>query len=187
MAMRVKFKVDGPTIDVARFESLLVEGMSRLWDDSIAEFVRAVALSDTIHVNTGMSVASVAPLARQVRLFSEVMAAASGGIESKAGGSVLGSRGSNITRSKEAGRRLGEDAFSIIYPKAGNQTMSFEFRITVFQYFLNESSNNYSGSLNYQTIDKGRAALRAFFIDNKFNSEYFPRTEKWLRLRSWVK
>jgi hypothetical protein len=186
MVFNIKFRADGPEIDVKKFERLLSEGYTRLWKDSIAEFVRAVALSNTIHVDTGMSVASVAPLGRQVRLFTQVMNAAGGG-KPKAGGELLGQRGSKIQKSKAAGVRLGEDAYSIRYPTAQNQTMFFEFNIVVLQYFLHESSSNFSGSLNYETLDKGRTALRKYFLDNKFNPDYFPATEKWLRLRTWVK
>ena len=180
MVVQIKFKVDGPEIDVKKFERLLAEGYRRLWEDSIAEFVRAVALSGIIHVDTGMSVASVAPLGRQVKLFTQVLAEAT---TRNRGGPAKPKKG----KSKRAGIKLGEDAYSITFPTTSSQTMSFEFKIVVLQYFLHESfANGFSGSFNYKTLDRGRVALRTFFLANKFNPEYFPATEKWLRLRSWV-
>ena len=192
MVMRVKMRVNGPDVDISAFQTEMIKGMTRLWDDSIAEFVREVAFALAPHIDTGMSIASLAPLGARVKLRSQIMAAASAGSKgTKSGGRFLGASGTagrGFTKSISMGERLGENAFSIKYPTLGNYTLDFEFHIVVLQHFLHESySNGASNSLNLKTIDKGRVALRKYFIANKRNPKYLPVTRKWLRLSSWVK
>ena len=193
MVLQVKLRVDGPEIDLEAYKKEAVDGMSRLWKDSIEAFVKEMAFSlmfEYNHVDTGMTVASLGPLAAKVRFRSMLMT----GIKAKSngpksGGQFLGARGSagsGFVKSIAMGERLGEDAFTIKMPTANDMSMDFEFRIVVLQHFLHEGAN-WKGGKGMKSIDRSRVAMRRFFLENKNNPKYKPETRKWLRQRSWVK
>lgn len=173
----------------AQIERELIEALTYLWEDSTRAFVAAIVASESIHIDTGMSFATLLPLAKKVKLLDLVMAGIPVG---KVGGKY--NPGSNWPKAgeyktAEHGKILGKKAYKLRFGTAKNPTFIFEFDIVVLQYYLHETglANNSTGA--WHSLDIGKAAFLDFF-HNHFDA-YMPKigeiivreTRKWRKTR----
>ncbi len=135
----------------------------KLWKRCVGEFVKEV--SKHVAIDTGMSMASLMPLAAKVRLASFLRSKISG----MSKGHKKGYTDKNFqyhpdrNRSKTLGERLGSDAYNLSFGSPLSPDLTFSFDIVVLQYWLHESKSNYSGSGHWQSIKKGeRVFLRTW-------------------------
>ena len=142
------------------------ENLIRLWKDCIKEFIYIV--SENIAVDTGMSMASLYPLATKVRL-GTLIESLSHGFGPKIGHKNLtGKFASNNARykSRELGKRLGNQAYKLSFGVPKNPELVFEFEIVVFQYFLHENGLGLNSNNIWNTLEKGKLAFVKYWEDN---------------------
>lgn len=153
--------------DMTLFVSKLLENMTKLWHDATAEFVKAVAVSDLIHVDTGMSKSSLLPLARAVKMVSKI--------------TITPERANVAGKTAALGEKIGEKAFTLKFGTAANPIYVFEFKILVYQYFLHErtGAGRASNSLDYRSLEVGQEAFRGYIQNNA--AEYIPKLKDWIR------
>lgn len=110
--------------------------LSALWRQGIRDFVRAVITG--IHIDTGMSRASLLPLAGAVRIRNEVGPLTEGGRTRKGVTFIGGGYDPEAIKSTRLGIQLGRDAYSIEVGTASQAIMRFRFDIVVFQHLFHE-------------------------------------------------
>lgn len=135
----------------------------KLWQACIREFV--IETTRHIAIDTGMSAASLVPLAAKVRLASFLRAQIAGGVKRPArrGYTDMNFQYSpDALKSRAHGERLGRDAYKISFGTPLAPNLSFEFEIVVLQHLLHESVANYKRSHNWESLEKGKKA----FIDS---------------------
>ena len=160
---KMKVMIDRPrrVVEVERMYKYAHNGLIRLWKDCIRAFVRE--LSNHIMIDTGMSYASILPLAATVRIREEIEAGMIGLGSPKSGfKNLTGNFASNNARfkSKTLGEQLGREAFTIKFGTPHNPELTFTFHLVVFQYYLHEEyrGGNYVSS-NWRSIPKAQAAF----------------------------
>lgn len=161
--------------DIQAWSSAYYANMVELWKTCIQAFVEAIMISNVIRLETGMSRASLLPLARAVDLHYQIIGqpAAYRGWTGPVGGYHRGQ-----PKSPELGIHLGEKAFNVDYGLGGNfpltegvryagltGEMFFSYRIRVFQYRLYE--NGYRGIGPWNTMIIGKAAFKSAFKDQR--------------------
>lgn len=141
------------------------DGITRLWKDSIKAFLNETMKH--VNVDTGMSRASLVPLAAELRMKTVVL-------ESLKGRGPIGARlsgikdprfadNNNLVRSPGAGMRLGRKAYHINFPNRGKSPQwRFTFKIVVFQWYLHELGLA-PGTGPWNAIEKGRDAMVEYF------------------------
>ena len=162
--MQTSIKVKGlkPRVDV--FTKKLHTNMTRLWNDATKAFV--VEVIKHIHIDTGMSRMSIAPLGRAVRMLTVVKA-----FNSRNPGMGGPLRGPWPSRNQDLGEKLGQKpAFKLNFGSPARPVFYFEFDIKVFQYALHESE--------WQSLDKGREAFLDYLNTNAIR--YVPRLAEWI-------
>ena len=138
--------------------------LSHVWDECARAYLRAIVLSDVIKVDTGMSKASLLPLARLLRMYTEVKSSIS------SQGSKKGSFDINGTWHKAGLRSMAEGEASnqlraghnLLHGSSKRMVFVFEFEITVWQYLLRDQ-NNIGEDRAWRTIEIGRAAFQEHF------------------------
>ena len=156
---------------------VLYKRLEKLWKRAIVDFVEATI--NKMSVDTGMSVATLLPLAKQVRAGGIVRAKMAGG-KHKGGFKNLNRRfKSNNARfkSREFGRTLGEKAYKIEFGDMGNIKFEFNFDIVAFQHYLRE--NNLSGYANTPAWNSLEAGKIAFLKRISTWKELVPSISKW--------
>ena len=160
------------SVDLAGFRVKMHRAMVRLWKGATWAFVDAITSPpfSYIHVDTGMSMASVIPLAEQLRKGRIIRGRIMSMNPSKAkiGYTTLhGGTNPRALRSRTHGERLGEDAYKLVFgdPATGGGWF-FEFRIVVSQYYFNESLSNSGNSKGWETIKNGQAAFKSYMNEN---------------------
>ena len=141
--------------------------LKHLWDDSARAFLRAIALSDIIKVDTGMSKASLLPLARYLRMYTEVR-----GTISPKRGQQKGSFNSggvwqpSIPRSIATGEASSAPraGYNLLYGSPKRMVFVFDFEIKVWQYLLHEQGLGKGAAWN--TIEVGREAFQDHLTNN---------------------
>jgi len=142
-----------------------------LWADAIGAFVESLANDNRVQVDTGMSKAQILPLARAVRMVGAVRATIHPRRASRKGYSELGGGwDASSERSMEHGEELGQDAFVITYGTPENPIMSFQFRLTVFQYWLHD--NGLGNQAAWGSVERAIAAMESFFESHKKGAKY---------------
>ena len=136
-------------------------GLMKLWRECIRAFVREA--TKYIIIDTGMSYASMLPLASQVRIRDEIELGMVGVGKPKPGfRNLTGGFASNNARfkSKSFGEELGTEAFTIKFGTPRRPELTFTFHLVVFQYYLHDQQRG-SGyvSSNWRTIPKAQAAF----------------------------
>lgn len=172
-------KVKGlkPNVDV--FSKRLHSNMTRLWNDATKAFLDELVKNDLVKVDTGMSRASLIPLARAVRMLTVVRASINPKVASKKGAfDMSGHYDSNGVRDIQHGIKLGEKAYKLNYGSERRPVFVFEFNIKVYQYWYNESFSNGTNSANWQSLEKGVAAFHDYIENNA--SLYVPRLAEWI-------
>ena len=160
---------------VQRITKLEHKKLSHLWDESARAFLRAIVLSDIIRVDTGMSKASLLPLARYLRMYTEVRSTISPKGDKKGAFDVDGAWHPEATRGTALGeasstRRAG---YNVLYGSPKRMVFVFDFEIRVWQYLIYEQGLGKGKA--WATIDTGRAAFQEY-LENNF---------KLFDLREW--
>jgi len=170
--MEVKFDRPVRRVNEQAVFRYVHNALIKLWKESIRAFVREAVKH--IHIDTGMSYASLMPLAAQVRLREEVGSALALTNPAKAGfKNLTGQFASNNARfkSKTFGEQLGREAFDIKFGTDKSPNLSFQFHIVVFQHFLHDEPRyQYSG--NWQSMSQARTAFLETFNTGIQNNEY---------------
>lgn len=162
----VRVKGLKPRVDV--FSKKLHANMTRLWNDATKAFITEV-LKD-VHIDTGMSRSSIAPLGRAVRMLTEVRAFSPQRVSRKGYTDMEGVYHSDVNRSANLGEKLGEKAFRLNYGSPARPVFRFVFNIRVYQYALHEPQ--------WQTLERGQEAFIAYLKSNAMN--YVPKLADWI-------
>lgn len=144
------------------------KGIEKLWKDAISEFVHKIINEDLIHVDSGMSRATILPLSRYVRGLYSVARAS---IQPKGGKRKKydpppGWNKEGDLKSIAHGERLGKDAFTVEIGDRRNPFCSFEFHIEVYQYFLHEHGLGRGHSVAWNSLPKAIGAFEDFIKQN---------------------
>lgn len=159
------------------FEKKLHENMSRLWRDSTKAFLEEIIKNDLIKVDTGMSRASLLPLARAVRMLTVVRASINPKSAPRKGYTPLdGSYNPTGVKSIAAGEKLGEKAYRLNFGSPKSPVFRFEFNIVVYQHWIHEV---YNADPNWKALEKGTAAFEAYLKDNALS--YVPKLAEWIQ------
>jgi hypothetical protein len=158
--MKVSLTVKAMTPRVDVFKRKLHTNMSRLWFHATREFVKEIIKDGVIHVDTGMSKSSVAPLGRAVRYLTEVRR-------------TIKPVRSFTNRNASLGEKAGENAFDLDYGTPDGQMYKFEFRIVVYQYRFWEHE--------WRSLERAGNAFETYLRDNAIN--YIPPLSEWFTQR----
>jgi hypothetical protein len=131
-----------------------------LWKDSLLAFLEATA--HNIVVDTGMSIASLYPLAAKVKFKTTLNAISPSKRIRKGHTKAYGDFANNNApfRSKALGERLGKDAYVFEFGTVDHPFLVFQFKIVVLQHFLNEQGlGNVPSPPVWQSLEAGREAF----------------------------
>lgn len=141
------------------------ESLIRLWKQSVEAFIKEA--SNHVHVDTGMSMASMQPLAANVRLASFLQQSLSGKGFRRGAYDINGQYRPDKNRSKAEGRRAGESAYELSFGTPKNTDLLFTFKIQVFQWKLHEVGEGRGNKGAWRALEHGKRA----FLDH-FNSNF---------------
>lgn len=161
----IRTKRTGPRSTRGQIYKYIHNKLIRLWKESVAEFVRVAA--QEVAIDTGMSKASLEPLAANIGLASALAESARGMGAAPARGSfdLEGNWHPDRMRSKAAGRREGKKAYRLTFGTPVRPEMIFTFKIVVWQYKIHELGM--FGNDPWNSLGKGRDAFLGYF-----NREY---------------
>jgi len=163
----------------------VTEIYQQLWRDAARVFVLATA--EAMAVDTGMSVASLRPLAAQFRIKNILVAQFSGfgpkfhgyNYEGKGGGnSTLNERhdGAKGHKSMRRGEQMGGEgkAYKISFGSKSRLLMTFTFRAVVYQHILWDIRK-------WNSLEAGKAAMQLYLDKNINKAEYnvVPLIARW--------
>jgi len=135
------------------------------WRKSVRAFIETA--SSQLAIDTGMSVAQFAPLAKEVRIQNIIKGAITGALPRKNSYHGTGQfQGVGTTRSSAHGEILGRKAYDLSFGTPANPNFIFNFRIVVLQYYLHENGLATPDSYQYESLKLGQDAFL-----NTFNRE----------------
>ncbi len=136
--------------------------LTKLWDGAVRAYLRAIALSDIMGIDTGMSKASLLPLARAVRMYTEVRGSITDTKKKKGAFDITGKWDGSADRSIAAGEASSrrKAGYNLLYGSPKRPVLKFEFEITVWQFLVNENGNGKVAA--WDTLEVGRAAFLDF-------------------------
>jgi len=148
-------------IDETRVYKAIYRDLKRYWKEACQIFIETIATH--IHVDTGMSLGSVLPVAEELRMKTRFLQAMRGFGPSKSGhkkayGPFADNNG--LRKSYASGVKLGQRAYELKYGTHGDPGFVFTFLIKVLQYYLHENGLATGGSWN--TMFEGEKAMEAF-------------------------
>lgn len=156
--------------------------LSRLWHDASQEFI--LTALNQISVDTGMSAATLLPLAQKVNLRSAVAAAIQGkGPNFRKRQKYRGGPGfpsSGEFKSRALGERMGQAAYKFEVGTDRKPIFIMTFDIVVFQYFLHESFENSNVSKDWQSLDQAKDAMLKFIENNWMHYVDKQKFSHWL-------
>lgn len=164
VAVKISLDFIPPRPNKAKALKIVHIQIQKLWRDSVRSFLRAVALEGIIKVRSGMSMASLLPLARSVRMMSAIQSKISSErVREKFRPYYPGGKGTSAQGLKSIahGNRLGEDAFIFETGTPQTPVFIFEFEIRVFHYFINE--NGLGPTPAWNSLKIGREAFLQTF------------------------
>lgn len=148
------------------FVKALHKNFERLWFDASRVAVRKMATPEVIKVLTGMSKASLLPLSRKLRIFTEVRSSIHPQSRPRQGyWDISGNFVSSGTQSIAQGERLGQRAFILDTGSPTDFKFKFEFHIVVYQYLLHENGF-VKGSGPWNSLGQGYFAFETFIHEN---------------------
>ena len=130
--------------------------LKQLWRDCVKEFILSTV--DVMKIDTGMSVASLAPLAARVRLKTLILETARGRGPRKGLTNLDGSYEPTRYKSKAEGQRLGQTAYALEFGTPSAPNLEFKFDIVVFQHQFHEPT--------WQSLKNGEQAFINYFEQN---------------------
>jgi len=145
----------------------LTQRLNRFWRHAIRVFIKTAVDALKEDRDTGMTVASFRPAAAEVRLRNWVLEF--GGFGPKKG---YGPSKPYGIKSMAHGELLGRKAYSVRWSSPQRLQLDFTFNISVYQHLLHESRANYSRSLDWHSLDKGRDAMINWINQNINSPEY---------------
>jgi hypothetical protein len=131
----------------------------KLWRECVRVFV--FEASNRIAIDTGMSAASLFPLAAKVQIKNILRdAVVSGGLK-PGHKNLIGRWDKNNAKYKSMalGQRLGQKAFVLDFGTVSAPEFKFSFHIVVFQHWLHEDFGNYSNSECWNSLLYGKVAF----------------------------
>jgi hypothetical protein len=142
--------------------------ITRLFKAGMREFVRVAAFHLSEGIDTGMSMASLDPLAKKLRLGQEIAQYLTQANEPKFNKYNPYGPFKNITghKSKAHGRLLGQEAFDFDFGTNKRVKMFFKFQIVVFQHYLNDNGYAVPSRYMFQSVQRGGDAMLAFIESN---------------------
>ncbi len=151
--------------DTSKITIRLHQQISRIWNDAIRAYIRTVVF-ECMKADTGMSMGSLVPLARAVRMATEVKSFA---LVSKKRGGVQGIDEINYGgyspyawKTVGAGIRRGKNAYKIDYGTPGRPRFLFTFEIPVLQFLLQENGWGYKNNGGaWNSLERGRSSFIA--------------------------
>lgn len=160
--------------DIPGFNKAMFNEMVRLWKGAIDAFVDELINGGKIHLDTGMSRASVIPLAREFRLGKLAAATIHGRRGPRIGYTdISGTWHKRGMKSPETGERLGRKpkGYTVSVGTPGRLNFNFRFRIMVYQWAYYEAewgalTAARSAFINYVNKNKKealRSSLRKLF------------------------
>lgn len=177
--MKFAVKMKRYRADQIKFTKTLHRNLSRLFDGAVRAFLTEIALDNTIRVETGMSKASLLPLAAEVRMKSIIKATISPTVTKKKGLVDLdGTYHPDGIKSAAVGEQLGKKAYVLNYGSPGRPVFRFMFSIQVYQYALYEYG--YKNVQAYNTIERGKKAFLSYLRDNL--NEAFPKLAEFISI-----
>lgn len=178
MKMTVKIKRRGRKPDPATFTKAAHERMKKLFRDATKDFL--IEVINNVEVDTGMSAASLTPLAANVGLKTALLKSIAGKGPKRGHSGLVGKWASNNAqwKSKALGERLGEKAYEFDYGSAKAPIMRLVFEIVVFQYWLHELGIPAKTSGPWDSLEKGEQAFQAYV--RKWWKQYLPDISVWL-------
>lgn len=180
--MKTTIKVKGlkPSVDV--FTQKLHDKMTKLWNDATRAFLEEMLKEDTMLIDTGMSRASLLPIARKVRMLTVARAKINPRSAPKKGAMVLDGASSHwdksLTQGPELGEKLGESAFTLNYGTTKRPVFKFEFRIVVYQHWAHETFGNVPNSYGKESVAKGQEAFLEYIKQNAQSA--VPQLADWI-------
>ena len=170
----------GISSKISRANNISHRALVLLWKKAVRAYVRAAV--SRMRDDTGMSKASLIPLAREVGLLTEISGSIRRRVSSRRGAfDISGKWNRSAIRSVGAGlksskRKAGYD-LQIGHPK--RPVFEFEFEITVWQHLMRERGIGAGGRWN--SIEAGRKA----FLQT-LNKDFNSFVKKDLNIKNWL-
>lgn len=139
-----------------------------LFRDSVRAFVFEVAEGLSQHIDSGMSYASLMPLGGKVqirKILEQALAGAS--FQRKLYLASGPFAGVSPFKSATHGSKLGQSAYVLNFGSEDSLKMTFEFRLVVLQWYLNENGLGNNDQPAWNFLDKGQAAFKLYWDQNK--------------------
>jgi hypothetical protein len=156
--------------DVGTFTRDLHKNMTKLFNEAVREFVKAAL--PAIHIDTGMSRASVLPLARAVRMLTGARSAIRPQRGPQKGAFTPGGTWrKSLTRGPDLGEEYGKRSFTLTYGTKERPIFRLDFDIRVYQWSRREAM--------WAALVAGQRAFYSYVL------EHWPSAVP--RLTSWIK
>jgi hypothetical protein len=143
----------------AGFKKAQFDALRVVFLNALKELVKAATAEGVIRVQTGMSKASIIPLADVVKMGAYVQASIRPTTAKQLRYRTF-SGTYNGFKNIERGKTFGKRAFKYSAGSINKGEMSVEFDINVFQYWLNEEG--YGKDVAWKSLEKGLAAFDAY-------------------------
>lgn len=154
---------------IGKVQKKIHDSLIRLWRDALQVFIKTVL--NNIGVESGMSGATLKPLAKDVRLktYVEQSLRGRGAKFNRARYNSTRFPGDSEYKSMAHGERLGASAYTINYGTPKVPRLTFTFEIKVLQFYLNELGIGNNNTPPWDSLDKGQAAAIEFIETNLSN------------------
>lgn len=171
-----------PTIEIVKqrfykadykdFTAVEARKFNELFKKAIIVFIETLA--ERVHVDTGMSMASILPLAAEVGYDIII----SPRREPRKGYTSFTSYFPMMEKGPAEGANLGKDAFSITWGRPGRPEWRFRFEIKVYHWWLHEHGI-VPPNEPWNALVLGRIAMINYMKDNVSN--YVPRLAEFVK------
>ena len=159
--MQVKMTRSKFKSDVDAYTKKLHGQIISLWKDAVRVFVETLISDSGVHVRTGMTMGSIVPLGRMVRMATEIRATAESrrSVSRRLGYTTLsGNYISKDYQSIEKGVQLGKKAFNLSFGTPRQPKLNFQFKILIWQWHFHEPE--------WRAMDNAERAMKQFLADN---------------------
>lgn len=155
-------------LGLKQVEKKYYDNGKKLFKGSIEAFIWGVF--NNIHIETGMSAASLLPLAAQIRLKNRLRAAIAGQSIGTKKQSIISyaewADQSEKIKSISFGEQLGRKAYTISWGSPSRPVFEFSFLINVFQYHLHEFGYARGNPIPWGSIEAGILAFDTYIEKN---------------------